>query len=419
MITKRRTRGITKQYRLSTEHEDAVSNTDRASQVNLHTTRWSASRKRNAWFFLIVVLLGISTIVTLSYGSISHAKYGSGIPTETVPTSTTTANSARETPTSTARVLTRAAQSHLYPFPQSNVGLMQPAVDARGDLWVGEMYANRLARLDPPTGVVTSWETPGGENGIMTTTIDARGNVWFVDQGANYIGRFDPVRQTFRIFPLGTVRGRSMGPQALQFDATGFLWFTAAVGGRIGRLDPATGALQTWPVPPPRPGVLPSPYSLTVLSNEQIWFGDITGGAVGHLDATTGRVTLYHLADPQETVFSMTHDARGRIWFTEIVPGKLGMIDSTTGTVMEWAVPAISGHTAALYGIVVAPGGDVWFAANGTNALVRYAPGAATFTFYLLSQSGAGLYGLTLAPTGTLWFTASGPSTNYAGEMTP
>jgi len=81
--------------------------------------------------------------------------------------------------------------------------------------------------------------------------------------------------------------------------------------------------------------------------------------------------------------------------------------------------PAITSHTAALYGIVVAPGGDVWFAANGINALVRYAPGAGTFTFFQLSLSAAGLYGLTLAPTGTLWFTASGPSTNYAGEMRP
>ena len=383
------------------------------------TPRWSAHRKHDAVLLLLLLLLGVGTIMTFSFVEARRAGQTGGTQPETFPTSVATASPAAGTSIPTTGIFTRIAQTHLYPFPQSNAGLMQPAVDARGDLWVGEMYANRLARLDSRAGVVTSWETPNGENGIMTTSIDARGNVWFVDQGANYIGRFDPVQQTFRIFPLGTVGGRHMGPQALQFDARGLLWFTAAVGGRIGRLDPTTGFIQTWPVPAPRTGVLPSPYSLTVLPNEQIWFGDITGGAVGHLDATTGRVTLYHLADPQETIFSMAHDARGRIWFTEIVPGKLGMIDSTTGTVKEWSVPAISGHTAALYGIVVAPGGDVWLAANGINALVRYAPGAGTFTFFQLSLSDAGLYGLTLAPGGTLWFTASGPSTNYAGEMTP
>ncbi len=72
-----------------------------------------------------------------------------------------------------------------------------------------------------------------------------------------------------------------------------------------------------------------------------------------------------------------------------------------------------------LYGVVVAQGGDVWFANNGANALVRYTPGTATYTFFKLSTTSAGLYGLTLAPAGALWFTASGSSTNYVGAMSP
>src|SRR5258707_9899750 len=290
--------------------------------------RWSARRRRDAWFLLLILLLGIVTIFALSNGA-ATVKQRANIAQLGTPPATTTSG----TPTPPARVLVRTAQKRLYPFPSSNVGLMQPAVDAQGNVWVGEMYANRLARLDSHTGVVASWEAPNGKNGIMTTAIDAQGNAWFVEQGANYIGRFDPVRQTFRIFPLGTVQGRIMGPQALQFDARGFLWFTAAVGGRIGRLDPATGAIQTWPVPPPGVGIPSAPFSLTVTLDGQVWFGDITGGAVGHLDPVTGHVTLYRLADPQATIFSMAHDAKGRIWFTEIAPGRLGMIDSTTGTI--------------------------------------------------------------------------------------
>ncbi len=416
-----RTPRTTQQHHSSREHEQGkalVSRTHQTAQMNRHTTHWSAHRKRNAWLLLLVLLLGVGTIAALASAAAPRTGQTGGTQPETASTPAATTSSPAGTPVPTARMVTRIARPHLYPFPQANAGLMQPAVDARGNLWVGEMSANRLARLDAQTGVVTSWQTPNGQNGIMTNVLDTRGNVWFVEQGANYIGRFDPVQQTFRIFPLGSVGGRPMGPQALQFDARGLLWFTAAAGGRIGRLDPTTGVIRTWPVPAPRPGVLPSPYSLTVLPGGQIWFGDIIGGAVGHLDATTGRVTLYHLADPQETVFSMAHDAKGRIWFTEVVPARLGMIESTTGSVKEWAVPAVSDQTAALYGIVVAPGGDVWFAANGLSALVRYAPGTETFTSYQLSLS-AGLYGLALAPSGTLWFTASSPSTNYAGEMTP
>ena len=254
MITKRRTPGTTQQHGLSTEHEESrpdSSSTGLAPQVNRRTTRWSARRRRDVWFLLIMLLLGIGTIMTLSYSGAQHAGQTSGTRPGTFPPTVTTTSTTEGTPVPTARVLAETAQSHLYPFPQSNVGLMQPAVDARGNVWVGEMYANRLARLDSHTGAVTSWEAPNGKNGIMTTAIDAQGNAWFVEQGANYIGRFDLARHTFRIFPLGMVQGRPMGPQTLQFDARGLLWFTAATAGRIGRLDPATGRVQTWPAPPP------------------------------------------------------------------------------------------------------------------------------------------------------------------------
>src|SRR6266849_5274750 len=229
-----------------------------------HTTRrfarWSARRKRDVCVVLVMLLLGVGTIITLSHGSLQVSGQAQVAQPGISPVGETPTSTSGGSPIPGATVTVRTALARNYPFPSSNIGLMQTAVDARGNVWVGEMYANRFARLDTQTGVVTTWIPPDGKNGIMTTVVDAQGNLWFVEQGANYIGRFDPVRQTFRIFPLGTMQSRIMGPQALQFDARGFLWFTAAVGGRIGRLDPATGALQTWPVPPPRPGVLPSPY---------------------------------------------------------------------------------------------------------------------------------------------------------------
>ena len=376
---------------------------------------WSAHRRRDACNLLVILLLGIGTILLLSNVGAPSRQGSNGGQTSTSPTALPATTSApSQLP---ANVSVHDAHAQLYPFLQTNVGLMQPAVDAQGNAWVGEMFANRLARLDSHSGVVTTWQPPAGRNGLMSTAVDTHGAVWYVEQASNYIGRFDPRTQAFRVYPLGTVGGRTMGPQDLQFDAAGQLWFTAAIGGRIGRLDPATGAVQTWPVPAPRPGVAPAPFSLTVTRDEQIWFGDITGGAVGRLDPTTGRVTLYHLADPQAEVFSMASDARGRIWFTEIVPGKLGMVDGATGRVTELPVPALTGHPAALYGLVVTPDGAVWFANNGAGALVRYAPARASFTFARLPQSSGGLYGLTLDAAGTLWFTLSGTTTNAVGSM--
>ena len=85
----------------------------------------------------------------------------------------------------------------------------------------------------------------------------------------------------------------------------------------------------------------------------------------------------------------------------------------------ELPVPAVAGHPAALYGLVVTHDGAVWFANNSAGTLVRYAPASASFTFARLPQSSGGLYGLALDAAGTLWFTLNGTATNAVGSMRP
>jgi len=95
------------------------------------------------------------------------------------------------------------------------------------------------------------------------------------------------------------------------------------------------------------------------------------------------------------------------------------MVDSATGRVTEFLVPAVAGHPASLYGLVVAGNGDVWFVNIGAGALVRYSPKDASYTFFQLSLPSSAPYGLTLDASGTLWFTANGSSTNAVGNMHP
>jgi virginiamycin B lyase len=308
------------------------------------------------------------------------------------------------------------ARKQLYLFSKKDAGLMQPAMDRQGNLWVGEMYANRLGRFDSHTGAVEHWQVPNGKYGIMMTTIDARGNVWFVEQDADYIGRFDPHTQAFRIFPLGKLNGRQLGPQDLQFDAHGILWFTAPAGGGIGRLDPQTGALHIWPVPALTQ--TPSdPYSLALAPDGQVWFGELSGGAIGHLDPATGHITLYRLSNTQAQVFSMAIDSLGRIWFTELSSGKLGVFNPTTTTLSELPVPTVGNGTPLPYALVVTHDNAVWFVDNGDGALVRYQPDAHRYTFYLLALSEGAPYGIALDQQNKLWFTADSSSTDYVGVM--
>src|SRR5438094_6970790 len=100
-----------------------------APSTKRRAARWSARRRREAWLLLLILLLGMGTVFVLSGGGATLKQQANG----TLPTPTISATGGRTAPTPIAVVHT---QAHLYPFSASNVGLMQPAVDAQGHVWV-------------------------------------------------------------------------------------------------------------------------------------------------------------------------------------------------------------------------------------------------------------------------------------------
>jgi virginiamycin B lyase len=308
-----------------------------------------------------------------------------------------------------------------YHLTAPGVGMMQPAVDTKGDLWFGEMRTNRLTRVDHISGQVTSWAPPDGRNNITKVAIDRAGGIWFVEQLASYIAAFDPRTEGFTVYPLAGPNGSSLLPQDLAFDATGALWFTAlggSDGGAIARLDPASGAIQYWPTRDPHAHTPVRPFSLAITTSGEIWFGLLAGGAVGRLDPTTSEMSYYPLANPHATVFAMATDIRSRVYFTELLDGKLGVINTATRTLSERTIPQTFGSPASLYGVVVASPGVVWFASAGANALIRYEPRRNLLTFYRLNAPGSAPFGLALDRQGRLWYTANGADANFLGLLT-
>lgn len=293
---------------------------------------------------------------------------------------------------------------------------MYPALDADGNIWFGEMNANRLARLDPRTGKLTTWAPPNGRGSVMGVVVDSQGAVWFAEQAANYIGRFTPATEQFRTYPLGRIGGQSAAPQYVAFDRNAMLWFTEVGGAGIGRLDPVSGAIRSYPIPAPSWSARSYPFSLAVAPTGIVWFGDLASGAIGRLDPATGAVTYTRLAQPGG-VFSMTLAAGGRLWFTELGAGVLGMVDTRDGKLTELSVPLTLGPVVSLYGVTATRGGDIWFASAGANALVRYRPATREFAFFTLPQPGSVPYGVALDGNGRLWFTADAVPTNYVGAL--
>jgi streptogramin lyase len=378
-------------------------------QLQQHVERLAAWLRHHVAFVASILVL---IVVTLALVGVAAGAFTGNSATHTTPPSGQTAHG-RSTLPSGVIASTLPANARVFAMPNGNAGLMMPAVDAQGSVWIGEMDLNRLARLDPQSGQVSEWAPPNGKYAIMQIVADGNGRIWFAEEAANYIGRFDPATQSFSTFPLPFFGSTRFGPQDLKFDSHGMLWFTGLESGRIGELNPITSQVQSWLVPGV-PGKSSSPYCLALAPDGKVWYGQL-GGAVGWLDPTTGATQVYPLADTTALVFSMTADSHGTIWFTELSDGKLGRIDPATAKVTELAVPPVLGNPQGLYQ-VIAKGTDIWFACSGANALVRYVPSHGTFTFYQIAQGDSVPYGLTTDSAGHIWFTADG-APNYIGEV--
>src|SRR6266704_3120565 len=94
---------------------------------------------------------------------------------------------------------------HEYPLPQSNSGLMRPAIDHAGRIWFGEMGHNFLAVFDPHTQKFQQITPPHGRYGIMGVEVASDDTIWFAEQIANYIGHYFPTTGQFQTHPLPTL----------------------------------------------------------------------------------------------------------------------------------------------------------------------------------------------------------------------
>jgi streptogramin lyase len=62
------------------------------------------------------------------------------------------------------------------------------AMDKYGYLWVAEHTTNKIAVIDPETGLSREVEIPKANPYIQFLTSDSKGNIWFAEQHGNSLG---------------------------------------------------------------------------------------------------------------------------------------------------------------------------------------------------------------------------------------
>ena len=151
-----------------------------------------------------------------------------------------------------------------WPVPNAKFA-RDPAPGPDGNIYITNMYANRIARFDPSSKGFTEWNLPAGAkpHGLL---VDERGTVWYTGNGNGTIGRLEPA--TGKVTEFKAPSGGD--PHTLVTDGKGTIWFSVQGGNRIGRLDMFSGAISEYKTSG-------NPYGIALDHAGQVWFCQIRG----------------------------------------------------------------------------------------------------------------------------------------------
>jgi virginiamycin B lyase len=305
-----------------------------------------------------------------------------------------------------------------WPVDDVNADLMMPTVAPDGSVWIGEMAANRLARLMPSQHIVQQVALPGGYKEVMGLAVDGHGQVWLAEEHAQAIGLFDPSTGHYHQYRIPAA---DPAPVGIAVDAHGDVWFTEMSGDRIGRFDPRTGRFTQFAVPTPEA----LPYWLAIAPDGKVWFTEFGTGKVGVLQPSTGRISQYRL--PAGQIPSGIAIGPGGTPWLATLSGSLFRVEPASGSLRQFQAPA-----ANIYGVAVTANKTVWLGSASGDAVYAFDPANATFRSYALPRQqlaggpGCGIAGASgyepwwVAPAGNnrVWVALGATNVGALGEVT-
>ncbi len=323
-------------------------------------------------------------------------------------------------------ILIRGTTITEYPLPQPRSGLMRPAVDHQGRVWVAEMGNNALAVFDPHTQTFQQMTPPHARDGLMAVLIAPDDTVWYSEQFANYIGHYDPLSHRYQEFYLPTVKipdpdnkNNSImlpsAPNDIAIDTHGNIWFTEMNTDVIGKLDVKTGQFTHYPLTQPRTVQKYSPYGITIDRQNNVWFTEASTNKLGHLDPTTGKIQFFTLPGPSNPLMEVTSDSHSTIWATTFDSATLLKFDPQHATFSTYRAPNADRGISGMYGLTITPSDEIWITIPASNVIARFDANAKRFIYYQIPTENSSPLGVAYGMNNTIWFTES--TGNRVGKL--
>lgn len=206
--------------------------------------------------------------------------------------------------------------------------------DQNGIVYVSDVAARAIVRIDPETGETRDYMIPDG-NSTHGIVVDGDGTVWFSGRG-NFVARLDPVTGLFDQYQE-TARG--LHGNTPVFDSKGDLWFTQLIGNKIGHWDRATDTITYYESPVANA----NPYGMDIDHQDKVWYSEYFSGAITRFDPETETFKRFKVQTWPNSLRRLGADSKNNIWFGVYgymgQYGKLGRIDAETGQMTEITIP--------------------------------------------------------------------------------
>jgi virginiamycin B lyase len=170
--------------------------------------------------------------------------------------------------------------------------------DGNGKVWFNGHFSRdpeRIGSLDPTTGVVESFDVPGGPmaDGSRTIQYGLRvgpdGAVWTTQLAGGALIRYSPRYGDWLIYDLPTPFS---GPRRPDLDADGAVWIPEYANNRLARFDPTAEQFTEYPLPIPDA----LPYVVRVdRRRNRVWIGTAAADAMLLFEPESERFSLFPL----------------------------------------------------------------------------------------------------------------------------
>ena len=199
----------------------------------------------------------------------------------------------------------------------------------------------RWLQYDTKTKEFNSYSGPKvkmGTTGGNTMRVHPNGTVWLNNIGANQVIRLDPKTKDFTVWdvPAGVKAGKNATPYGMAIDGSGKVWFIENAMNQIGRVDPATGKIDEFPVP--LANAVPRKGGTDADGNP--WIALHGAGKLMKIDYKTAKMTIFSPPTENAGVYSVCVDLKHNlVWFSEQHVDKIARFDPKTETFVEFPLP--------------------------------------------------------------------------------